>query len=269
LIVRAALLIVPLLAGSIGCTAIAGYDDRAPRPDEVSVDRDSATGPTDTEGPARDTTGEDAARPDTRVADTRIAGEDTATAIDTTAAADTSDVVVSCAPSTTSCDGRCVDLAADPLHCGACGVRCGDQQYCDGSGKCACRPGLSLCGGACVDIATDPSNCGGCGVACDSSDVCGAGSCKKSCAGLLKCAVGKSGSCINPAGSDPTNCGACGKRCSTSEVCVAGTCRAYSPGLSCTTCPCDTCGILLGGARCCAPMLGQRSPVCVAGTSCP
>src|SRR5687767_4649194 len=39
-----------------------------------------------------------------------------------------------------SCEGRCVDLTSDPLHCGACGNACGAFQTCN-AGRCA--PGFT------------------------------------------------------------------------------------------------------------------------------
>jgi hypothetical protein len=59
----------------------------------------------------------------------------------------------------------CVDLAADPTSCGACGLVCGVGKACT-DGACTCRPSSLLCGGTCVDPATDIDNCGACGRSC-------------------------------------------------------------------------------------------------------
>jgi hypothetical protein len=75
------------------------------------------------------------------------------------------------------CDGLCVDLSTNVLHCGACNIACpgcldGGQPFCQG-GACGCTeppapcpPPLSACGDLCVDLGTNPENCGACGNVC-------------------------------------------------------------------------------------------------------
>jgi hypothetical protein len=72
---------------------------------------------------------------------------------------------------------RCVDLASDASHCGACGKLCAPEQACV-AGQCAsdCPMGLTLCGATCVDVSSDASNCGACGRACGAG-ICSAGVC--------------------------------------------------------------------------------------------
>jgi hypothetical protein len=65
------------------------------------------------------------------------------------------------------CDGVCVRVGADPMHCGACGVACAADEVCS-AGVCemTCPPGTAMCSGGCVDLTSDPDHCGACGVAC-------------------------------------------------------------------------------------------------------
>jgi hypothetical protein len=79
-----------------------------------------------------------------------------------------------CPPSyPASCDGVCVDLEADPTHCGSCDKACaipgqcvnGSCTVCSGS-DCTCPQGLTFCNGDCVNTASDAKNCGGCDSRC-------------------------------------------------------------------------------------------------------
>ena len=67
------------------------------------------------------------------------------------------------------CNGACVDLAADPEHCGACDNAVAADLLCVG-GEPGCPQGdfqeLTLCGDKCVDLLFDEDNCGACGVTC-------------------------------------------------------------------------------------------------------
>ena len=67
------------------------------------------------------------------------------------------------------CAGRCVEVATDPEHCGACGHACGGAEgpVCAG-GECVerCADGLSDCGGACVDLSSSVLHCAACGHPC-------------------------------------------------------------------------------------------------------
>jgi glucosylceramidase len=50
----------------------------------------------------------------------------------------------------------CIDVQADPMNCGGCGIPCSTDQMCQG-GVCACTSGV-LCNGACVSA--DAATCG-------------------------------------------------------------------------------------------------------------
>ena len=85
---------------------------------------------------------------------------------------------------------RCVDLASEPCHCGACGRSCPD-----------------CVGGVCGDCGGPPRI--GCGppVAC------------------ISWLAGESSYCADSR-ADATDCGACGHTCATGEACVDGACCA-------------------------------------------
>lgn len=91
--------------------------------------------------------------------------------------------IPSCDLGQLECDGTCVDVLADPLHCGACGRMCAAGEFC-ASGAChpTCDPPLVECAGACVDPGTSPDHCGGCGVVCGSG-ICIDGECSNALAG--------------------------------------------------------------------------------------
>lgn len=164
-----------------------------------------------------------------------------------------------CAEGFELCDGRCVDLASDPMHCGGCGVVCSDgicvDGVCpggpviDGGGgdadmgtppptdmgrvrpdfgpppECACNLGESCCDAMCVDVDVDPSSCGSCGNACSDAEVCSRGVCSLECDdGLTRCG----GLCLDLS-NDPNNCGACGNVCA-SGICIDGECAIGFPG---------------------------------------
>jgi hypothetical protein len=127
------------------------------------------------------------------------------------------------------CAGRCVNVTADPDHCGSCdtqcalGVACVDQvceRGCDGLGcprgftcmetgdcvpsscdrseegaECALGPIVtgSCCGGQCLDVSQSSSHCGDCSTLCDAGTFCYLGSCEESVscadAGDVACAL--------------------------------------------------------------------------------
>lgn len=78
------------------------------------------------------------------------------------AANDAPDVVASPCPSATQrrCDGACLDVSGDDLHCGACDRRCEAGTSCQ-SGVCRqqCLAGEEVCGNCTVNRG-DNSNCG-------------------------------------------------------------------------------------------------------------
>ena len=132
-----------------------------------------------------------------------------------------------CPQSQQRCDGVCVDLAQNNLHCGACGNPCGAGARCV-AGVCSlsCTEGLSLCDSACRDLSTDRANCGACGHGCASGEVCSAGRCAVSCGGGLSIC----GDACRDLRTDRANCGACRHACASGEVCTAGHCVTSCAG---------------------------------------
>jgi hypothetical protein len=128
------------------------------------------------------------------------------------------------------CDGECVDISGDNLHCGACGNACAGGESCvEGeciSGNCSlsCAPGNVCCNDSgveqCVDPQTDVANCGACGNACPGG-VCEDAACR---CGFREFFC--DGECINPV-TDPDNCGDCGNVCPPGLRMCLGT---YRPG---------------------------------------
>ena len=81
-----------------------------------------------------------------------------------------------CAPGCTACgNDTCVDLTADPQHCGSCATTCNATLSCVSS-TCECAPRESLCAAVCVELEADPTNCGTCGTAC-TGGACNGGHC--------------------------------------------------------------------------------------------
>jgi hypothetical protein len=80
-------------------------------------------------------------------------------------------------PDQISCSGTCLDVSADPLNCGDCGMTCGATATC-GNSQCNACPGAQIaCSNSCVDAQTDPNNCGMCGKSCGAGGMCSAGTC--------------------------------------------------------------------------------------------
>jgi hypothetical protein len=77
-----------------------------------------------------------------------------------------------CAISTTSCGGECIDSQNDPDNCGGCGNACSSSEVCI-AGQCTlqCNGGTTNCDGTCINTSNDPAHCGGCGNSC-ASDIC-------------------------------------------------------------------------------------------------
>jgi hypothetical protein len=172
----------------------------------------------------------------------------------------------SCPTGQTSCGGVCVDLASNPLYCGACNVSCNAGASCTG-GSCACpadRP--ATCGLQCVNKQTDPANCGTCGHAC----------------GLGRCAAGAcvcdttpttvalcpndpaTGTCVDTASSG-ANCGTCGNVCVPARTCSTGTCQCLAPNTACQAgTPAEVCTNLQTDRANC----GSCGQACASGYTC-
>ncbi|HVM68544.1 MAG TPA: hypothetical protein VM204_01745, partial [Gaiellaceae bacterium] len=131
--------------------------------------------------------------------------------------------LVQCGVGASLCEGACVQTAADPGNCGACGRRCDATrgEVCsDGACSAACPAGVTRCAGACVDLATSAAHCGGCGNACGTGAACvnGACACPKGfvldggCADIDECATtagcSSGATCANTPGSFACTCGA-------------------------------------------------------------
>ncbi len=103
---------------------------------------------------------------------------------------------LACPNGETECDGACVDVTTNALHCGACGNGCpstaGSSPTCS-SGVCgfACHSGKGDCNADPIDgceaeLTSDPLHCGSCMTACPNKQACEAGVCNpKSCLGQL------------------------------------------------------------------------------------
>ena len=125
--------------------------------------------------------------------------------------------VVCVAPKASCGVNTCVNLQADPLHCGACGTACATGQSCV-DGACACPANTTSCGGACIALELDSKNCGACGVTCRADQACSAGKC-----GCPQ-GTGVCGDRCAATGADARNCGGCGKNCAGTQLCQAGSC---------------------------------------------
>lgn len=96
--------------------------------------------------------------------------------VDLASTAATPDLTGGCTVGT-ECSGRCVDLAADRSHCGACGFACPLNVACVGGRCMGCLPGFMNCFGVCVHLLIDPRNCGACGRVCKGGMICSEGVC--------------------------------------------------------------------------------------------
>lgn len=135
-------------------------------------------------------------------------------------ACDGSSCVSDCPPGTTSCDGRCVDLANDSRHCGACGATCAPAESCNGGACTGCPAGQIGCSDGCVDPSSDPANCGTCGRTCSTWQQCNDGVCSACPAGTTNC----DGTCVDDLATDSEHCGRCGNACADGQFCRRGTC---------------------------------------------
>jgi hypothetical protein len=159
------------------------------------------------------------------------------------------------------CDGECVDLLVDPLHCGGCDIECADDESCE-QGQCLplCDDGLIPCGEECVDPLIDTNNCGDCGNECGDDELCSDGYCVPDCSPLEWCGDG----CVY-LGSDLDHCGECDNACDEGWYCVAGECddECPSPYVACG----DVCvDVMSDPFHCGHCNLACDSGVCVNGS---
>jgi hypothetical protein len=153
-----------------------------------------------------------------------------------------------------ACDGRCVDLSTDPLHCGACGAACPVlavcvQSVCSG----AQDGGFGLDGGE--GGVVDPDGGEGGVVDRDGSTGVPDGSVDGG-EVFLSCGIGElrcQDVCVDVR-RDPSNCGQCGRTCAAGERCAEGVCEEECPfpleacGASCVDVAsdpdnCGSCGV--------------------------
>lgn len=211
---------------------------------------------------------------------------------------------LSCSADQVCCDGTCVLVDGDPMHCGTCGNVCGaSTDGCSGgvcrcNGGAACGPGQTCCAGeGCIDLSNDRFNCGACGKSCNPGETCGGGQCRcgdsdacsdgglccnvdgvAACSTTGSCACGGSVTCVSPevccdstAGlcadimNDASNCGGCGVVCAAGLECKNGSCRCN--GQICAegdACCADGCHTLADDPSNC----GGCGVACKAGETC-
>jgi hypothetical protein len=160
-----------------------------------------------------------------------------------------------CAPFD-ACGGRCVDLASDALHCGACNQAIGEDQLCSQGNPVAASTGCGprrLCARGCVDPNNSPFHCGACEVACKLGERCMMGRCQcpagtrdcgdtcRQCCSDADCPMEKTCSagvcelicsaplvaCMDRCAdlqTEPKHCGRCGNDCGPMGTCMDGTC---------------------------------------------
>lgn len=172
---------------------------------------------------------------------------------------------LTCPAGQTACGGNCVDLATDPLHCGACNITCNSGAGC-AAGLCACPADApDTCGLSCVNRQTDAANCGTCGRACGLGS-CSAASCV--CDGLPATVAlcpgdPATGTCVDTA-SSASHCGGCGNVCIAGEICSSSACTCVPPKQICGAGAAATCTDVSGDPRNC----GSCGTACAAGQAC-
>jgi hypothetical protein len=162
---------------------------------------------------------------------------------------------VDCAPFA-ACDGLCVDVDSNALHCGACGSAIDGEEICSRGSPISADLGCGtrlLCERGCVDPLNHPLHCGACGESCKAGArcmmgrcACGPGSrdCGSECRGccssgdcpmdktcsegecVLLCELPRVG-CVDRCvdlQTEPKHCGRCGNDCGPMGSCVGGTC---------------------------------------------
>ncbi len=131
----------------------------------------------------------------------------------------------------TLCNGVCVELNTNALHCGSCLQSCKARgQFCQ-QGSCQCPPGQTVCNGVCIDLTSDWQQCGACNTPCPSGkQKCVNGQCQTGCpAQQTLC----NSQCVDLQ-SSASHCGSCGSACN--GLCCAGKCYALSSTIHCGSC---------------------------------
>lgn len=148
------------------------------------------------------------------------------------------------------CSGTCINLASDPMHCGACDNDCTALAGVDPT-RARCLSGGCSTSGACISgygdcnsMASDgceswlrsPTHCGNCTVSCPvTAPLCsalptGAIACATSCTGA---SPDMCGTLCTDVRSDPDNCGTCGHTCTSTAAHTRGSCTASVCGTTC------------------------------------
>jgi hypothetical protein len=169
----------------------------------------------------------------------------------------------SCPAGQTACNGVCVDLQTDALHCGTCSTSCIAGASCN-AGLCACPAAQpDTCGIQCVNKQTATANCGTCGHDCGLG-TCQAASCVCSAPPVALCPSDPAtGTCLDTS-TNASNCGACGNVCIAGEVCTASACVCASPKQVCGSGTAAVCTNTSTDPRNC----GACGTACAAGQTC-
>lgn len=134
-------------------------------------------------------------------------------------------------PGQTLCQGVCVDVQNNLLHCGACHQMCSSQGQRCIQGTCQCPAGQTVCQGICTDLSSQWEQCGRCGYRCPSGQQkCVQGQCTTGCPSHLTLCNGQ---CVDLQTSR-SDCGACGVSCQ--GLCCAGTCYPADSTIHCAQC---------------------------------
>jgi hypothetical protein len=159
--------------------------------------------------------------------------------------------LVCAAPGTVCSPVGCVDLATDPMHCGACGTVCPPAQNAVptcASSTCgfSCNAGFGDCDGnptnGCeIDLGITTNHCGACNTPCMPQNatgactggVCGIGMCNS---GFADCNMVPSDGCEVNLLTTAASCGMCGQMCGSGQRCSGGTCVCDG-----TSCPSGCC----------------------------
>jgi alpha-tubulin suppressor-like RCC1 family protein len=173
--------------------------------------------------------------------------------------------IASCNPGYMDCNGSAgdgceVNVGADVLNCGGCGIACpsgpNSQPTCGSSGcGLICATGYADCDGnpanGCeVNLQSDAANCGTCKTVCTNNETCQLGACSTAvcAAGFGDCNGLASDGCEATLATDPSNCGACHNACSFPNAvpdCVTGVC-SFS---ICSTGYADCDGVVANGCE--------------------